>query len=725
MRTALFACCLAACGSSTPKPEPIAAPHPPPVQAAHQELPPPPRPPGPPAAAKKPVKDTYWGKDVVDDYRWLEDPNDPAVQTWSDAQNAFARKHLDAAPHYAELRAKIAAIVEHRSKDYFDLVWRGGQLFAFESEPPKQQPFLVAMKSPMAPQDARVLLDPNTLDTTGATTIDWFVPSPDGKLLAVSLSKNGSEAGTLHVFDVATGKERGEPIPHASAGTAGGSVAWTAKGFYYTRYPRDGERPPEDQDFYQQVYFHTLDTPIAKDTYSIGKDFPRIAEIVLTTSDDGRYVLANVANGDGGEHAFYVLAKGTWTKIADFPDKVVQGAFGRDDHIYLLSRAGAPRGRLLRVSATQPQLAKAQVVVSEGEGSIASFEASATRLWVKKIVGGPSTLESYPLAGGKATPVAIPAVSAVGQIAHLQGDDILFRDSSYLVPPLWLQLTPKDREPKKTGMFVTSPVDFADSEVVQAQCTSKDGTKVPISIMRKKGAPKPGPTLLWAYGGYGINLEPHFVSLERVWLDAGGTYAEANLRGGGELGETWHEQGKLTHKQNVFDDFTACAQLLHDGYAGKDQLAIMGGSNGGLLMGAALTQHPELYRAVVSMVGIYDMLRVELAPNGAFNVTEFGTVKDQAQFDALYAYSPYHHVVDGTAYPAVLMLTGAHDPRVDPYHSRKMVARLQASGSARPILLRTSGGTGHGMGTPLSEAIAQATDMIAFQFEQLGMTPAK
>ncbi|MGE5180830.1 MAG: prolyl oligopeptidase family serine peptidase [Acidobacteriota bacterium] len=724
MRTALLAAVLAACGSkpppTPPQPPPPPAPHRPPVDTVAQ--PPPPVPTGPPRAAKQPVTDTYWGQTVTDDYRWLENASSPTVQEWSDAENKYTREHLDKLPQRAELHARIAQILEHQSKDYFALSWHGGQLFALESQPPKQRPFVVVMKSAMAPDQARVLVDPNALDPSGSTSIDFFQPSLDGKLVAVSLSKNGSEDGTLHVYDVATGKERGEPIPRVNGGTAGGSVAWTAKGFYYTRYPHEGERAPADADFYQQVYFHADGTPVAKDTYAIGKDFPRIAEVALSSSDDGRYVLANVANGDGGEHAFYVLAKGTWTKLADFPDKVVQSAWGRDAHIYLLSRAGAPRGKLVRVTATQPQLAKAQVVVPEGAGSIASFEASARRLWVKKIEGGPSTLEWYPLAGGKPTAVAIPPVSTVGQIAHLGGDEILFRDSSYVVPPLWLALSPKDKEPKKTGMFVTSPVEFSDTEVTQTFCSSKDGTKVPIAIARKKDAPKPGPTLLYGYGGYGINMEPRFLGLWRIWLDAGGTYAVASLRGGAELGETWHEQGKLTHKQNVFDDFAACAEMLHRDYAGKDQLAILGGSNGGLLMGAELTQHPDLYRAVVSFVGIYDMLRVELAPNGAFNVTEFGTVKDKDQFAALYAYSPYHHVVDGTKYPAVLMLTGAHDPRVDPYHSRKMTARLQAaSASGLPILLRTSGKTGHGIGTPLSESIDQWADVFAFLFEQLGL----
>jgi prolyl oligopeptidase len=686
--------------------------------------PPPPKPAGPPVAKKAPVTDTYFEQRVVDDYRWLENGNEPAVQEWSDAQNAFTRKHLDAAPHYAQIRERVAAIMEHKSPDYFGLVARGGQLFALEDEPPKQQPFLVVMKSPAKPDDRRVLVDPNTLDPAAATAIDWFVPSLDGKLVAVSLSKNGSEDGTVHVYDVATGKERGEPIPRVNGGTAGGSVAWTTKGFYYTRYPHEGERPKEDLDFYQQVYFHTLDKPTSTDVYAVGKNFPRIAEIQLQSSDDGRYVLARAENGDSGTYSFHLLANGKWTKLADFADKLVLGEFSRDGRLFLLTREGAPRGKIVRVDPARPDVAKAKVVVPEGEGAIAGFELSATRMWIKVVIGGPSVLEVRSPDGGDGKRVAIPPVSSVGQIVRLTGDEVLFRNASFVAPPAWYQVALKDLAPKKTGMFVTSPADFSDTEVVQATCASKDGTKVPLVIARKKDAPKPGPTVLYGYGGFGISQEPRFLGVWRAWIEAGGTYAVASLRGGSEYGEAWHEQGKLTAKQNVFDDFAACAQVLHDGYVGKEQLAIMGGSNGGLLMGAALTQHPELFRAVVSYVGIYDMLRNELSPNGQYNIGEYGTVKDKSQFEALYAYSPYHHVKDGHAYPAVLMLTGAHDPRVDPYNSRKMIARLQAaSPEGTPILLRTSSGTGHGMGTPLGEAIAQQTDVFAFLFEQLGVTP--
>ncbi len=278
---------------------------------------------------------------------------------------------------------------------------------------------------------------------------------------------------------------------------------------------------------------------------------------------------------------------------------------------------------------------------------------------------------------------------------------------------------------ERTALFQTSSYKFDDAEVVRDFAISKDGTRVPINIIRRKGAKLDGsnPTLLSGYGGYGVNQSPYFLgSSGRIWLDQGGVYVEANLRGGGEYGEQWHKAGNLTHKQNVFDDFIACAQYLIDHkYTSPEHLSILGGSNGGLLMGAAFTERPDLFRAVVSFVGIYDMLRVELDPNGAFNVTEFGTVKDPVQFRALYAYSPYHHVKDGAKYPAILFLTGENDHRVNPMESRKMTARLQAANaSGHPILLRTSSNAGHGVGTALDEEIEQYADVFSFLFDQLG-----
>jgi len=677
------------------------------------------------------VVDSYAGTQVTDDYRWLEDPKDPAVQAWSDAQNAFARSHLDAIPSRAALRARLGDLIGEPSPRYFGLGYRGGKLFALELLPPKQQPMLVVMTAAADPATARVLVDPTVIDPTSGTSIDFYVPSLDGKRVAVSLSQHGSEDGTLHVYDVASGKETGDVIPRVNGGTAGGSVAWTAGGFFYTRYPHEGERSAENLDFYQQVYFHALGKPVAQDTMALGKDLPRIAEIALRPSDDGKLVLARVANGDGGEFSMYWARSqdpGKWTKVADYADGAVDGRFGPEDALYLLSQKGASRRRILRVDPTKPAAAPVEIVAAS-DAVIADFFLTKTRLFTFEIAGGPSQMRVFTLASRPGVAkldqvIPVPPVSTVDDAARLDGDEILFDDVSFLQPAAWYRWT-QGKGVTPTALKRTSKADLSDAEVVSDTCTSKDGTKVPMVIVRKKGTKLDGssPALLTGYGGYDIPEQPWFRVENRVWLDMGGVFADASIRGGGDWGEDWHAAGKLTKKQNVFDDMYACAQtLVSEGYTRPEKLAIEGGSNGGLLMGSELTQHSEAFRAVVSHVGIYDMLRVELAPNGAFNVTEFGTVKDPAQFSALFAYSPYHHVTDGTKYPAVLMLTGANDPRVDPYHSRKMTARLQAAtASGLPVLLRTSGSTGHGIGTPLDERIDQAADEHAFLAEQLGM----
>ena len=372
----------------------------------------------------------------------------------------------------------------------------------------------------------------------------------------------------------------------------------------------------------------------------------------------------------------------------------------------------------------------AAVIVPESEAVIEHIAPTASYLFVTDLIGGPSRVRRFDLDGKASVELSTPPASGVEGLVALEDsqDDnhVLFTESSYVEPRAIFTYEPSGGI-RKTALVKKAPVDFSDIEVVREFATSKDGTKVPLNILRRKGTKLDGnnPTLLYAYGGYGISERPHFDFTQRLWFDHGGIYVVANIRGGGEYGEAWHLSGNLTKKQNVFDDFAACAEyLIKSGYTNPSKLAIEGGSNGGLLMGAFLTQHPDLVRAVVSHVGIYDMLRVELDPNGAFNVTEFGSVKDPDQFKALYAYSPYHHVVDGVKYPAVFFLAGENDGRVNPANSRKMTARLQAAtGSGLPILLRLSSGSGHGMGTALTERIAQKADVFAFLFDQLGMKP--
>ncbi len=702
----------------------------------------------PPATPRHPVVDQYFGVKVTDDYRWLENWDDPAVKQWSSLQNAYARGYLDSLPDRPAIKERLQQLAGSGSVAYFSLQFRGGILFARKSQPPKQQPLLVALDSNANPASERIVFDPNAASARGSVAVDFYVPSLDGKLVAVALSENGSEDSSAHVFEVATGRELPDRVPRVNFATAGGSIDWKAdgSGFYYTRYPQGNERPAADADFYQQVYFHKLGSDSHDDTYVLGKDFPRIAEIHLRTSDDGQWLVASVANGDGGQFAHYLMnAAGHWTQVTHFEDEIVSAKVGPDDTLYLLSHRHAPRGKILRLpllrfsmeknERMRVNLSEAKVIISESSGagadenaraSIESFMPAPERLYVVDIVGGPSHVRVFDLRGHPLAEPALPPISSVDDVVSIGDGNVLFLVGNYLQPSAWYRFDAASGKSARTALSQVAPYNFDDAEVVREFAVSKDGTRVPLNIIRRKGTKLEGsnPTLLYGYGGYGINETPSFAgSMARVWLDQGGVYVVANLRGGGEYGEDWHNGGKLTHKQNVFDDFIACAEhLIEQKYTSPAHLAILGGSNGGLLMGAALTERPDLFRAVVSFVGIYDMLRVELDPNGEFNTTEFGTVKNRKQFEALYAYSPYHHVKDGTVYPAILFLTGENDHRVNPLHSRKMTARLQAaSGSDRPILLRTSANSGHGIGTALDERIEETADALSFLFAQLGV----
>lgn len=679
-------------------------------------------------AAKKPVTDTYHGAKVTEDYRWLENWDDPAVKSWTEEQNKATRAFLDSIPQRAAIKDELWRLVGDNNPSYYGLQYSHGLLFAMKSQPPNEQPYLVMFNSVTKMAGERVLIDLNKIDTAHSTAIDFYEPSHDNHRLAVSLSQKGSEYGTVYVYDVDSGTRLEDVVPQVNGPTAGGSVAWSAdnSGFYYTRYPHEGERDKADLSFYQQVYYHKLGTHQDDDRYSVGKEFPRIAEIALTTPANGRYLVSEVSNGDGGEYSHYLLdPPNGWQKVSDFADSTRRAKFGPDGALYLLSYKGAPNGKILRLAPGASDLSGAQVVVPESDAAIQEFLPTATKLYVVDIVGGPSRVRVFNSDGSAATPWEVAPISSVGGLLALENDDILFRSSTYIDPPAWYRYNAATGTVTRTPMADTSVADYSNIEVVRELATSKDGTRIPMSILRNKGIAMNGthPTILTAYGGYGSSQTPGFSSTRSLWLNQGGVYVIANIRGGGEFGESWHRQGNLTKKQNVFDDFIACAEhLVEVGYTKPDKLAIEGGSNGGLLMGAALTQRPDLFRAVVSHVGLYDMLRVELDPNGEFNITEYGTVKDPEQFRALYGYSPYHRVKDRTAYPAVLLLTGVNDGRVNPGHSRKMAARLAAATtSGLPILLRTSMDTGHGRGTSLSRVVDRSADVYAFLFKELGM----
>ncbi len=687
---------------------------------------------GYPLAAVRPATHDYFGVTVKDDFEWLETAGDPQEKAWVAAENAYSRKALDAMPARAALHARLTTLMSSTSSAYSGLVERGGVIFALKNAPPKQQPLLVTLKSVDDPTTEHVVYDPNVEAADGSLTIDFFRPSLDGKRVAISVSEGGSEDGTLRVLDVATGQPLPDRIPRVTYPTGGGDVAWGPgnAGLYYTQYPAPGTRADADAHFFQQVFYHVLGTPAEQDKPEVGADFPRIAETRLETSQDGRTVVAIVENGDGGDYALYLKttdagAQGTWRRIAVAADGVKDVQVGDDGALYLLSRANAPRGKLLRLAVSAQTQAvdwtKVPVVVPQSDGSIEHYAVAGGKVYSAELLGGPSRLRTIDLRRKHASAVLLPPVSGVDDLVNLGRGDVVAHLTSYVTPPLWSHVA--SGRARRSGLYVSSEANFSDTEVVREFAVSKDGTKIPLNIMKRKGTHLDGrnPTILYGYGGYGVSMTPGFNAARRVWLDRGGVYVVANIRGGSEYGEAWHMAGNLTKKQNVFDDFIASAEhLVKQNYTNPQRLAIVGGSNGGLLMGAALTQRPDLFRAVVSSVGIYDMLRVELDPNGAFNTTEFGSVKDKAQFDALYAYSPYRNVKDGVDYPAILMMTGDNDGRVNPAHSRKMIARLQqADPSGHEILLRTSASSGHGIGTALSERIEETTDLYGFIVDQL------
>jgi prolyl oligopeptidase len=681
-----------------------------------------------------PVSSTYHGVTVTEDYRWLEDARSDQARSWTMAQNRRTRSYLENLPFYGAVRRRAAAVLKAEAVRYDALRHAGSAYFAVKRQPPKQQPFLVVLSDLDDLSGERVLVDPNQIDDSGSTTIDWFQPSPDGSLVAASLSSNGTMDGTVHVYRTTSGELTGGAVPRVTGGTAFGSLAWAgdSSGFWYTRYPSPGERPDGDVDFYQEVWYHPLGDSLKDDHRELAGVFAdnRIAENFLSASPDGQWVMDRVQKGDGGEWQVFVRAQagGDWWLAADVADTVAYAAFG-PGALYLLSRLDAPHGKVLRLPLQAgATVAHAAEVVPEADvtiegGALASPLAVTDRwLWLLDMDAGRSSLRLFDLHGRPAGPVEVPPSSAVDGLVRLGGNEVAYATESFTEPRSWWRASGQSAA-RRTALVTQTPPDFSGFEVSREFATSKDGTLVPVTLIAPRGTPRDGtaPALLTGYGGFGISLKPRFDLGWLPWLEQGGVLAVAHTRGGREYGEDWHHAGRLAAKQNVFDDFAACARFLIESHlTTSERLAIIGGSNGGLLMGAMLTQHPGLCRAAVAMVPVMDMLRAERDPNGTFNVTEYGTVNDPELFQAMRAYSPYHNVKDGTAYPAVLLTAGESDPLAKAYHAKKMAARLQAAtSSGQPVLLRAEAG-GHGPNS-LDQRVSELADIYAFLFNRLSI----
>ncbi|MEO7986066.1 MAG: prolyl oligopeptidase family serine peptidase [Gemmatimonadales bacterium] len=675
--------------------------------------------PYPPAPAADTV-DLLHGEAIPDPYRWLESGDAPETRAWTDGQNALTESWLAARPERATIRARLDALLTIGVLSAPVPV--RGRYFYQRREGRQNQPVLY-VRDGVDGAD-RVLVDPNTNSAAGTTALDWYYPSEDGRVLAYGLSENGSEQSVLHLLDVATGHLLADRIP----GTRSADVAWLpdATGFYYTRYPAAGEVPAGEEHYHRSIFFHPLGADPANDAL-IFRPAQKEYWPGVNLSPDGRWLLIGVSR-TFDETDLYVadrLAGGPFVPVAENIPASFEGELAHGQ-IFLRTNLDAPTYRLYAVDPEHPaREGWRELIAPRHDAVLESARIAGDRLAVSYLERASSRLYLTDLAGREAREIPLPALGSLfGVGAEWDGREVFYGFSSYTIPPSVYRL---DLESGEQFLWRRVEADIQPErfEVRQVGVTSKDGTPVSMFLVHRRELVRNGdaPVYLTGYGGFNISMTPAFSRSLLLWLERGGIVAIPNIRGGGEYGEQWHQDGMMSRKQNSFDDFIAAAEwLIGEDYTRPARLAAVGGSNGGLLMGAVLTQRPDLFGAVVIQVPLLDMLRYHLFLIARLWIPEYGSPEDPEQFAWLRAYSPYHHVRDGERYPAVLLATAESDTRVDPMHARKMAARLQAaSGSGRPILLRLEARAGHGAGKPLSKVLDELTDTWTFVFSELGV----
>jgi len=682
-----------------------------------------PRPAYPPSKTES-ASDTLHGVTVADPYRWLEAGDSAAVRDWTDKQNAFTRAFLDRLPGREEIRGRLDQLtqigqlsVPRPAKGHYFFTRREGK---------QNQPVLYVRVGVTGAD--RPLIDVNQLAADGTTALDWYFPSDDGKLLAYGLSVGGNEQSTLRIREVATGRD----LPDVIERTRACSLAWLPdnSGFYYTRYPAEGSVAKGEENYNRHVFFHRLGDDPAKDLKVFGEGRPREDWPQIALSPDGRWLATTQQQGWAKTEVY--LADRTQTPLQFRPVvEKVNAIFQVDvlnDRILIRTNDDAPNYKLMRADPASPERSNWGVVLPERKTSVLeNATAVGDRLAVQYMQKASSRLEVCQLDGKPIKEIVLPTIGTVlGVGAEWDGKEFFFGFQSFTAPTTIFRVEVADMKPEPWER-VKADIDFEKFEVTQVEYPSKDGTTVTMFLAGKKGFARDGnnPALLYGYGGFNISLTPSFAASRFLFLERGGVLAVANLRGGGEYGEAWHQAGMLGNKQNVFDDFIAAAEyLIKSKVTSSERLAIQGGSNGGLLVGAAMTQRPDLLRAVVCQVPLLDMVRYHQFLIAKLWVPEYGSSDDSAGFRWLYEYSPYHRVKDGTRYPATLILTAESDTRVDPLHARKMAARLQAAtASDQPILVRIETKAGHGAGKPRGKQLDELVDVYAFLFQQLGIRP--
>ena len=677
-----------------------------------------------PPAPRGDVVDDYHGTAVPDPYRWLEDADDPAVRRWIEAENRLTRKILDAIPG----RERIARLVERvTSREHYGTPSRHGNAYYFTyNDGQMAQSVLVRAEDPGADiEECDVILDPNTWSSDGTVSLGGLSFSPSGRYLAYAQSDGGSDWRTWRVRDLDTGRDLADLIRWSRFSTP----EWRRddSGFVYQRYPESSDRLIE-KDLRPSLWFHRLGTPQESDElFYEDPAHPERAFGLQITEDDGRFEVLYQRQGTDTRNWLWfrdTLADGagSWVKTFDDFDASYQPLGNDGWNFWILTDKDAPRGRIVRVDCSSPG-GEWTEVVPEREYTLQSAAMIGGRLVCRYLVDAHSEVAVYETGGALVDTLELPGK---GSVSGLDGEqrraETFLSYTSFAVPGIIYRY---DVQAATLEEVRREASDLQSDDLVTKQVffPSKDGTRIPLFIVHAKGITLDGtnPTLLYGYGGFNISLLPRYSPRAAAWLELGGIYAVCNARGGGEYGREWHEAGTKQHKQNVFDDFIGAAEyLIAEGYTRPSKLAIAGGSNGGLLVGACVNQRPDLYGAALAAVGVMDMLRYQEWTIGAAWASDYGLSSDPEMFPYLYAYSPVHNVHPGTRYPAVLITTGDHDDRVVPYHSFKYAAALQhAQAGDKPILIRIETRAGHGAGKSREQRAQEMTDQLAFLAQEL------
>jgi prolyl oligopeptidase len=667
------------------------------------------------------VTDVVHGITIEDPYRWLENGADPEVRAWTEQQNALTRRCLDQFPKTRqELTKRLTALYGAATVSSPRVC---GERYFFTKRAGDENHAIVYVKEGSIEAEPRAVLNPNEFSRDGTTALDWWFPSPDGALIAYGKSTNGDEKSTLFVRDVRTGEDLPLAIPY----TRSNSVAWDADshGFCYLRFPEPGSVPAGDENYYRHVYYHRLGTDWHDDPKIFGQGRPKEEWPRIRASSDYRYLLLTIGRGWSEQDLYIRRAdEQTFRPVAVGLRVLVRGDV-LGDKLFLLTNHGAPRYRVVVTDPANPGPETWREVIPEQTGVIESMKIVGGKLVVSVMENAYSRLCVYETDGKLTTEIELPTLGSVSCIrGRYDGAELFFEFESFAYPPTVFRYDLGTHQMTEVDRMETN-LDLGQYESSQVWFNSKDGTRVPMFVVYKRGLELNGnnPTVLYGYGGFNNSVTPGFLQHAIPFLDAGGVYALANLRGGGEFGEEWHRAGQLDKKQNVFDDMiAACEKLIADKYTRPGRLGLRGGSNGGLLVGALITQRPELFKAAHCAVPLLDMVRYHRFSIARLWIPEYGSAEDPEQFKFLQAYSPYHHVTPGVKYPAVLFTTAESDSRVDPMHARKMTALLQAaSGSENPVLLWVEQKAGHGKGKPLHKRIAEQVDSWIFFMWQLGM----